>query len=146
MQQYDIFGLVETHAGPDDIISVNNYHSYQINRPKSEKAMKYSGGMAALVKNNIKDGVRLYHSDTYAIWLELNSNFFGVNNNIYVCITYLPPENSTYSRRSNIECINVLEEQVQRFSVLGNIVILGDLNGRTADKDDYVINDSTYLI
>ena len=66
--------------------------------------MKYSGGMAALVKNNIKDGVRLYHSDTYAIWLELNSTFFGVNNNIYVCITQSSTQNAHYRYPASTAC------------------------------------------
>ena len=138
VQHYDIFGLVETHTGPDDTISIPNCHTYQANRPKSINARKFSGGIAVLVKNDIKEGVKLCKTDTYSIWLKLEKSYFGVNNDIYVCITYLPPANSTYSRRADVNCINVLEEQIQHFSLMGNIILLGDFNGRTANKGAFV--------
>ncbi len=38
--------------------------------------------------------------------------------------------------------LNVLEEQIQHFSLMGNyIIILGDFNGHIANKADFVISD-----
>jgi exonuclease III len=50
----DIFGMLETHTGPEDNIHMNKYHSYQVNRPKADNACRYSGGLAVLIKNDIK--------------------------------------------------------------------------------------------
>jgi len=142
VRNYDIFGIVETHTGPEDEIYMQNYYSHQVNRPKAEKACRYSGGLAVLIKNNIKNGVTVKQSGEYSIWLELGKTYFGLDTNIYVCIAYLPPENSTYSKRCNIDCLNILEEQIQHFSTIGNIILLGDLNARTAKGADFIQDDN----
>ena len=95
---YDIIGLVETHAGPEDDISVKDYYTYQVYRPKSDKAYKYSGGIAALIRSDIKAVIRLAYSDVFAIWLKLDKYFFGLEEDLYVAITYLPPDNSSYTK------------------------------------------------
>ena len=79
---YDILGLVETHAGPEDNIGLDNYHTYQVNRPKSNKAQKFSGGLAILIKNDIKLGVSLEKSGEFAIWIKLKSSYFGLNQDL----------------------------------------------------------------
>jgi hypothetical protein len=86
--------------------------------------------------------VTLSQSGEYSIWLELNKTFFSLDQKLFVCVAYLPPENTTYSKRSNIDCLSILEEQIQHFSALGNIILLGDLNARTAKGADFVQNDS----
>ena len=130
-----------THVGPEDTVSLANYHTYQFNRPKVSKAQKYSGGIAILVKNDIKNAVSLVSSGLFSIWLKLDKNFFHFDNDIFVCVTYLPPDNSTYSNHCDINCMDLLEEQIQLHSRSGNICIIGDLNARTAENLDYVHND-----
>ena len=77
----------------------------------------------------------------FAIWLKVDRLFSGYKSDIYICITYLPPENSSYYRQLNINCIDIVEKQIQHFSALGDIILLGDTNARTACNNDYVIND-----
>ena len=139
---YDIIGLIETHTGPDDNISIKGYKTFQCNRPKASRANKFSGGLAILVRNNISKGVSLSKSGNYSIWLKLDKSFFGHTTDLYLCIAYLPPGNSTYSRHSETDCLNTLEQQVQHFSTLGNIIIMGDLNARTSCNNDHIIDDT----
>jgi exonuclease III len=146
VNSYDIIGLVETHTGPDDDISLEGFSTSQINRPKNKKANKFSGGLAILIKNDIKKGTRIIQAGMSSIWLKLDKHFFGHPKDIYVCIAYLPPENSSYSRSSNKDCIEDLEKQVQHFSPLGDLLILGDLNARTAREPDYIINDTARFV
>ena len=77
---------------------------------------------------------------------KLDNNFFHIDNDIFVCVTYLPPDNSTYSNHRDINCMDLLEEQIQLHSRSGNICIIGDLNARTAENLDYVHNDSDKFI
>jgi len=143
---YDIIGLIETHAGPDDSICLENYTIYQVNRPKSNKAYKFSGGLAALIKNDITKGVTIVNSGLFAIWLKLDHDLFGFSRDVYVCITYLPPDNSTYSKRLEINCVDILEKDIQNFTPLGEIILLGDINARTACNADYLLNDTDKFI
>ena len=112
---YDIIGLVETHAAPEDNISLEGYHTFQVNRPKHKRAHKLSGGLAVLIKKDIKKGITLARSGMFAIWLKVDRLFSGYKSDIYICITYLPPENSSYYRQLNINCIDILEKQNTAF-------------------------------
>lgn len=146
VSKFDIVGLVETHTGPDDVVSIPGYHTYQSNRPKAVKAARYSGGIAALVKSEISKGISVSQVGIFTLWLKLDKTFFGLHDNLYVCVTYLPPDNSTYSRKNEIDCVTILEEQVQHFSSIGNIIIVGDLNGRTSTNPDYIVDDTDKFI
>ena len=79
---------------------------------------------------------------------KLDNNFFHIDNDIFVCVTYLPPDNSTYSNHCDIHvnCMDLLEEQIQLHSTSGNSCIIGDLNARTSENLDYVHNDSDKFI
>ena len=83
-----------------------------MNRPKSDNASTFSGGIAALVKTELQKGVSLSRSDIFSLWLKLDKLFFGLKDDIYLCITYLPPDNSTYSRKLDLDCMDILEECV----------------------------------
>ena len=90
VSNFDIIGLVETHAGSEDNISLPNYDTYQYNRPKIAKAYKHTGGIAALVRDDISRGVNLVSSGEFSIWLKLDKTFFNLEKDIFLCIAYLP--------------------------------------------------------
>ena len=84
----------------------------------------------------------LSHYDIFSLWLKLDKLFFGLKDDIYLYITYLPLNNSTYSRKLDVDCMDILEPLIQHFSTLCNVAILGDINARTANNRDYVCNDT----
>ena len=45
-----------------------------------------------------------------------------------------------------MDCMDIWEEQIQHLSTLGDIIILGDINARTANNLDYVCNDTDEFI
>ena len=140
----DIIGLTETHDTGDGICELDGYKSFQSNRPKSEKANKGSGGVAILVKNDVKRGCTFYKSaSTDICWLRLNKQFFKIDTDIFVGVVYVSPRNSTYSSRQNIETWDVLEKEVEKFMGDGKIILLGDFNTRIGDKSDFVNLDDT---
>ena len=53
---------------------------------------------------------------------------------LLVCALYIPPEGSVYSNRSSF---TGLEETLLHIN-LGNVLIIGDLNARTGDSNDYI--------
>ena len=42
---------------------------------------------------------------------------------------------------SSIHLLEVLQEQIEHYCVLGNTVVIGDLNGRIGKENDYIVDD-----
>ena len=116
--------------------------SQKIGSPLEKKP---SGGLAVYSRENLHPGIRIdtNHSSDFSIWLILNKEFFGLENNITLGLVYLPPENSPYAKSSGADIIEKLEEDVRYFASSGNMLLMGDLNGRVRTDPDYIINDST---
>ena len=66
---------------------------------------------------------------------------FSLEESLLLCFIYLPPGNSLFYRNADtcgIKCLenHLLKPEIARLGA--NILILGDVNARTADGDDYI--------
>ena len=55
---------------------------------------------------------------------------------------YNPPANSTYTQSLQDDIFDLIENDLAKYSEKGNILIMGDLNARTSDDNDFIQNDS----
>ena len=147
LSQFDIIGLAETHCLPEETPYLEGYKTFVMNRPLKESARKPSGGIAAFVKSKLSKGITLNErSGQHAIWLRLKKDYFGIDKDIFVGIVYLLPENSPYATPNSMPVIELLEEDIQKLSLSGNIMLLGDLNARTGTESDFIPYDSPNYI
>lgn len=143
INNYDIIGLSEIHCGEEDQLQIEGYITEKTIRPKHPKARKHSGGIAIFMKEEVAKGIkRIKCSTGNYIWLQLNKTFFNLDKHIYLCMAYISPDNSTYSRKDDEDSLSPLEKDIAKFQKDGNIMILGDLNARTGNKSDHIRNDS----
>ena len=123
----------------DHSINIPGYTWYGNNRTAlSNRAVRGSGGVGILVKNNILkdyDVIILDRGFEGIIWLQLTSKFDS-SFCIYICVVYLIPEGSS---RGNIaqEFYDMLLSQVYMYYEENPLVIMGDLNGRIGDAQDF---------
>ena len=100
----DILCLVETHCGPNDLVSLDGYLNFQNFRPKTPGAPKHFGGISIFVKSELKSGVKILpitNSEIY--WMKLCKNFFQLEHDLFVAAAYVCPSTSSYaSKRDNI--------------------------------------------
>ena len=69
------------------------------------------------------------------LWLKIESLFS--KESVYLCICYLPPENS--SRQVDAEQFYAeLMKQVYQYQNCGKIIICGDFNSRIGEESDYI--------
>ena len=137
----DIVGLIETHAGNDTSVGVQGFRSYLVNRPRPAGAKRDYGGIAILVKNNLLQCVKVIKSKVLPyelVWVCVKNTLLQTEKDLYIGFTYACPEYSTYTTRNNIDIFSNLEKEVASYSNLGNILLMGDLNSRTAVDKDYV--------
>ena len=69
-------------------------------------------------------------------------SFFNLENDIYVCHCYIPPENSrlylTVDNLRNFDFFDCISEDVRYFSGIGDVYMCGDLNSRCGHLSDRV--------
>ena len=91
-----------------------------------------SGGLICYIKKEIEEGVKNVPCNKCLedrLWLKLDADFFGLDEDVFLCLAYISPESSCHpASRDNLW--NLLEEEIASFSNCGHI-LTGDLNART---------------
>ena len=143
LDQNDIIILTETWLEEEYSIRSNEFYSFHNLRKKDANARRSSGGICVLVRHMLRTnkktkGITLVKENEFFTWVKLSGTFFKLNEDIYICATYIPPENSSFYRnRDHVDPYVELENDIGTFQAMGNIIIVGDFNARTANKVDY---------
>ena len=101
---------------------------------------RLSGGVAVLFKHKYKDGIPLLKSTCNFSWCKIKKN--NLSRDVYLCATYVPSENSRYYTPDLFEDI---EKDIEVFSTLGHVLVIGDFNARTGKREDYIPVCSTII-
>ena len=83
-----------------------------------------SGGLALLYKLKFDDWISVQKESPNFLWFKISNRYTKTTKDIYVCGTYILPYNSPYFRP---ELFEELESDVEKFSSLGSILIVGIL-------------------
>ena len=77
---------------------VNGYTNFRSDRKKKRKSKRGSGGILIYCRSKLVNGVSKISSFSDDIlWLKLDRYFFGLPNDVYMCVAYLAPESSPYA-------------------------------------------------
>ena len=139
----DIVCLVETHCSYADNLRLDGFCSAVQNiRPKSPGAPKFSGGIAILVKQKIRNGITFMPiKNSEYMCMKLNHNFFNLPRDIYVIVVYI--SNGSFAQKSD-DILDLVEEEVANFTRDGSqVLICGDFNAHTASLPDYCTDDDS---
>ena len=72
------------------------------------------------------------------IWLKIESRN---SKPIFIASCYLPPENSIFYTRNDIDIFHELEDSVSKYMKYGSVYVTGDLNSRCGKREDFIDND-----
>jgi hypothetical protein len=143
IKNIDFLLLTETWSNKDfSIPGFKTFVSDTATRNKN-RACRLSGGIALLIKNKFENYVSIVKKSKNFIWCKISKQILNVDQNLFLCGTYIPPEKSAYFDN---EIFDELENDIIHFESKGNIMILGDFNGRTSTIDDFVSKDGTNYI
>ena len=138
VSKFDIIGLLETHCGPNENLYLDNYYILHSHRKKSNKAVRYSGGIAVVIKNIIKKGVKILpitHSEF--LWIKLDKTFFKLDSDIFLCFVYISPVSSSFNGK-NDDIFELIENNIANLSKSGHSILMGDFNAHTNTAVDYI--------
>lgn len=134
----DILGIAETHLLHDNVLQVEGYKWFGLNRTIIHKRAKLgSGGIGFLVKNqlfNVFDISIVQNSFEGILWLKLVHKI--TKDAIFPCVCYLPPENS--SRYFDVHAFYDILADIYRFQNEGVVYVCGDFNSRCGDLEDFI--------
>ena len=119
-----------------DEIDDLTFPGFKLITKKRKFKKRASGGVAILIREELESiisvlGLNVEQQDS--IWLKFKSD---LKNDLILCVIYIPPENSAYSK---ISMFDNLEEIITDLRIKYNnidVCIMGDLNARTGNASD----------
>ena len=96
-------------------------------------------GISFYIKKHIANGYTIVKSFGRAIvFAKLDKCFFSLEEDMYFCVAYIPPESSTLHTYDNFDFYSIIESDINNYAQKGKVYLCGDLNSRTAQKCDYI--------
>lgn len=97
--KHDIILLAETHIGYETPPTLEGYNYFPVCRPISGNN-RYFGGLALFIRKSIKKHVSiLTNTNKDYQWIKLDSSFFNLKKDLYLCLVYYPPAQSVYIQK-----------------------------------------------
>ena len=72
------------------------------------------------------------------MWLSISKKVFNTDEDIYLGAIYIPPNDSKFYNPDKIEFL-MLKSQIFVFQI--NVLLMGDFNARTQNKQDFLEED-----
>lgn len=126
-------------------VDIKGYDCFECPRPKiNRKAKRDSGGVIVYFKEIYRNAVELVSLNVNGIlWFKLKKEYSKCENDQYFCVCYIPPEDSAVYRHVNsplfdFDFFEHLNTELRKYSDLGDIYLLGDLNSRTGEEPDFI--------
>ena len=136
----DIFGVCETWLSDNNApINIPGFNFYPLNR-KNEMVTR--GGLGVFIKVELKKHVKVMYniSSENILWCKVTKTFLNFDEDLYIGITYIPPEYSSREKRLNVDHFLKLSEKTSAIPS-EKIILLGDFNARTSNKDDRLLQE-----
>ena len=131
----DLFACVETWHTVQSNINVSGYQHFSLPATKHRQKGRPSGGVVVYFKKEMLNALTKFKSslpDT--MWIRLKGEYIDESFDTYICVTYI--KTGKLSPTTTYPC--KLQNEIERFSALGKIMLLGDCNARTGYLDDFM--------
>ena len=144
---FDILLFTETWNSKYANLTIDGYESFDCPRPNfNSKAKRNSGGISVFFKVKYKNYIDLVSiNEKGVIWFKLKKEFSCSQNDLYFCLSYIPPEGSSLYKNINsslfeFDFFESLNNEIRLYNDLGDVYLLGDLNSRSGELPDFVSN------
>jgi len=75
--------LYETWKGSDSKLALPGLWDFSLIRQKTKKVGRNSGGVTIICKDSIRKGIKITKASKGFVWLKLDANFFGFEENVF---------------------------------------------------------------
>ena len=138
ISNFDFITLVETWLPPETTIDIDGFTCVSKSRNTHPKARRYSSGIALLVKDELKKGLSILQcSADEFLWWKLDKSFFHLEDDVFICSVYIPPNSSSREKTRDFDAFTSLEEHIVKCCAYGQVILCGDFNARTGLESDF---------
>ena len=135
---HDVIFLSETWTNKYSNLNLDGFIPVAKHRRKKVKARRESGGLVCYFRESIFRGI---HEEKWSfedgLCFRLDKTWFGWDKDIFLLCVYMRSNESTREdMNDDIDCYEILLDQIASVSERGNVLIAGDMNGRTAMLDE----------
>ena len=134
ISRYDVLFLQETWLVDSNHFNVRGYGMFRSDRGSHKKRYTGSGGVITLYKTCLSKGLQKINSKHKDfMWVKFDKHFFNIKHDLYIVNCYIAPEDSVVHKDLNYDVFDVLSEEMTKYSKLGVVGVVGDLNARTGN-------------
>ena len=145
VQKYDCVFFSETWTNESSNLDMDGFKCFSKHRKRKRRAKRDSGGVVVYFRDEVASGVYEEEWDCEdAMCFRLDRRVFGWKKDMFLLCVYMRPNSSTREGMNvNMNCYDLLEEQLARVSERGSVIVMGDMNGRTGEKQECVVVDES---
>ena len=120
------------------------FESFALHRKRSKGAKRDSGGILIYVRKHLVGENILYKCiDDNILWLKLDAQRVGLNDDLFLCLCYNPPQSSSREGMNDDQsCFGKIYDTMieieNTVESCCNFLVCGDFNARCATIPDYV--------
>jgi exonuclease III len=144
--QYDVLLFTETWQATNSVCEIDGYKCYAIPRiscnmrSTRQRDSWNRGGVSIYVRTALEKGVKVVSTNAIGIvWVKLDKVAFNFVEDVFLGLTYIPPQNSTFYHAHDVDFFDVLQHDCSKYSSDGCVVLCGDFNARVSNKADYIL-------
>jgi len=136
---YDVLCFTETGAAANTTLFQRYWPDHAVYTLPSPSRSAAGAGIAVLVHHRLAHLAhpRWQDPDVACAWVSLDTRKLGLPKDLWLCATYIPPQQSAQLRAAPLsERFQTLMQQAAEASGIGFAMLAGDLNARAANLPD----------
>ena len=140
--------LTETWANDIYDLAVDKFEHFILNRTENVISSKRSsGGLVVYIRSKfVTSDTLVFHSEDDIICVKIKGDILGLQNDLFLCLCYVIPENSSRQAMLNSHTFERLLDFIvsldSRYENGLNFILCGDLNSHTSNSPDFVSDDN----
>ena len=124
-------------------------HGYlyeNVYKKNKKRKGRTSGGIVVYYKKELKNNLTFFEkSFENILWVKIANVYLHTDREVYLAALYNSPKHSNYIKENNYNVLDILREQLSKFSSSDIIFIGGDFNSRVGTRDDFIIESENGL-
>ena len=92
-------------------MGLDDFRVIHTHRKKHKDAPKDSGGVLVAYRKSLQKGISVFSKN---IWLKLDKNIFGLEQDLFLAGVYITPSNSPYLKRCKLNSLRDLDKSIKK--------------------------------
>jgi hypothetical protein len=127
---------------PREGFCADNYDLSDIKTMTVHRKACHGGRLVLIYKANLSDKITILKTSfDSVIWVKVDKSCFPDGNDIFIGFCYIPPEGAAFYHKYDCDLFASISLDIEQYSKLGSVALVGDLNSRVGTVSDVIDND-----